>query len=443
MSWDIKYRPTRYADVIGQDATVAMLKSIVSAGEGFQQSYLLAGPYGTGKTTLGRILARALLCRDPQGDGEPCDKCPTCLEMLDRGYVESFTEVDAATNSGKDNIKRILETLDYSSFTGSRRIYLFDESHRLSTDALDALLIPMEDTIKGSMDRRLVCIFCTTEPEKMRATIGSRCGPTFTIRTPDVETIASRLAFVLESEGQEYEYEALERISLYTEGHIRDCLQTCERLCKMGGVTASNLANFLNLESAHLFGELLVATSRTNVLADGCYEELLRLFDPGSIYARLSQLCLKSFQHGKGLSKPDYYWTSGILSSVYQTFGDRLLAMGRLFANRPRRATREMLACDVLLSVSDQYSVAPATGPVSTSAPKAAPVAPVKKLPTNAKGLTRNGVYLPDKGIRRTEQTVAPSNTVVEPGKVKQNSMDIELFASAIKMKMRELRTGG
>ena len=181
MALDTKYRPTKYSDVLGQEASAIVLKQFVKEGMGFHQSYVFCGQHGSGKTTLGRILARALLCTTPN-EGEPCDECHSCQTLLDGGAHESFEELDAATKSGKSDLSRIIEDVTYSTFSGNRRIYLFDESHRLSKQALDALLKPMEDNVPGTEDKKLVCIFCTTEPEKMRNTIFSRCAPAFVIR---------------------------------------------------------------------------------------------------------------------------------------------------------------------------------------------------------------------------------------------------------------------
>jgi DNA polymerase-3 subunit gamma/tau len=125
VSLDTKYRPLRYSDVLGQEATIAVCKEYVRQGHGFRQSYVFAGGHGGGKTTLGRILARALLCEAPV-EGEPCDQCLSCTSML-ADKSEGFIEVDAATNSGKDHVRRITEEAQFGTYSGQRRLYLFDE----------------------------------------------------------------------------------------------------------------------------------------------------------------------------------------------------------------------------------------------------------------------------------------------------------------------------
>jgi len=124
MSLDTKYRPTTFNEVLGQSSTIKVLRRFVSSGLGFHQSYLFAGPFGSGKTTLGRILGRLLLCEAPV-EGNPCDACSSCRSLLDRGTSDSLIEIDAATNSGKAEIKKIVEEIEYSTFSGRKRIYLF------------------------------------------------------------------------------------------------------------------------------------------------------------------------------------------------------------------------------------------------------------------------------------------------------------------------------
>lgn len=118
--------------MLGQRGTVQILRQFVKTGAGFYQSYLFAGPFGSGKTTLGRILARALLCEAPV-EGEPCDACTSCRSILDNGSSDNFVEVDAATNSGKADVKRITEEIEYATFSGRRRLYLFDECFTADT----------------------------------------------------------------------------------------------------------------------------------------------------------------------------------------------------------------------------------------------------------------------------------------------------------------------
>ena len=233
MALDTKYRPSSYEDVLGQESAVTVLRQFVKEKRGFHQSYVFCGQHGSGKTTLGRLLARALLCEDPK-EGDPCNRCTSCRVFLEGGTHENFEEMDAASKSGKGDLQKIIEDVSYSTFSGKRRIYLFDESHRLSKQALDVLLKPMEDSIEGTEEKQLVCIFCTTEPEKMRSTIFSRCAPAFVIRAVSPHGIAERLALVCDQEGIEYDPEVLPLIAEVTECHIRDALKTVEGISMLG-----------------------------------------------------------------------------------------------------------------------------------------------------------------------------------------------------------------
>ena len=125
MAFDTKYRPRTYDEVLGQDATVGVLRQYVKEGRGFHQSYVFCGQHGSGKTTLGRILARALLCENPR-DGSPCDECPSCRVFLDGGTHECFEELDAATKSGKADLARIVEDV---SLRGGDALLLFEAAH--------------------------------------------------------------------------------------------------------------------------------------------------------------------------------------------------------------------------------------------------------------------------------------------------------------------------
>ena len=344
MSLDTKYRPRNYKDVLGQRGAVRTLKGIVSEGAGWKQSYLFAGPFGSGKTTLGRILARALLCEAPI-DGEPCDQCSSCLGMLS-GESDAFIEVDAATNSGKADVKKILEEIDYTAFSGRRKLYLFDESHQLSKDALDALLKPMEDNRKGSEEKRLVVIFATTEPEKMKATVLSRCAPAFIIHHVDSEEIADRLAWVCDEEGFTYDREALILIADFTEGHIRDALKAVE------GVASSNSKNvsleavrsYLHVDRNDQICKLLISEgAETLRLCD----DILSSTPVGVAFDRLLSATMFSISLGLGSGTPPPFWNKSILLEAWEKRGERLIDLAEAISSKPRRSTESLFKCEL------------------------------------------------------------------------------------------------
>lgn len=348
MSLDTKYRPRSYSDVLGQKVAIKTLKGFVQKDAGWRQSYLFAGPFGSGKTTLGRILARALLCDSPI-DGEPCDECDSCLSMLN-GSSPNFTEVDAATNSGKADIKKILEELEYSSFSGKKKLYLFDESHQLSPSALDALLKPMEENSKGSLDKKLVCIFATTEPEKMRATVLSRCAPAFIIHHVDSEEIADRLEWVCEKEGYTYERDALVLISDMSEGHIRDALKSVEgvALGNGGHIGVDSVRSYLHVDRNDNICKILISDPSECM---DLVEDLVSRSPIGVLYDRLLTACMYSIEIGLGISnkKIPPYWDKEILTQAWSKYGNELLSFADQISSRPsKNLSSSMFKCDIL-----------------------------------------------------------------------------------------------
>lgn len=421
MALDTRYRPSTYADVLGQRGTVTILRQFVKTGAGFHQSYLFAGPFGSGKTTLGRILARALLCEQPV-DGEPCDACTSCRSILDNGSSDTFIEVDAATNSGKADVKRITEEIEYATFSGRRRLYLFDEAHRLSQDALDALLKPMEETVGDSEDKRLVCIFCTTEPERMKATILSRCAPAFFIETIKPDTVADRLVHVCETEGIAYEREALVLIAERTECHIRDCLKAVEGVSMLGGVTLETVKTYLHLDLNQSYMTLLLALGSGDFApASAVLRHLQGKASALTCYERLAELCLMAYKFQMGLdTNPPSYWDRDQLKQVGERHGARLVELASFFSSKPSRASYSALECDLLMAHNGQALVAPAAAaPValaaasvaaSPSAPVAIPSATPPPPTTNSLGtvVAVGGVKVDPRAQRRAD-TVQPT----------------------------------
>lgn len=465
MALDTRYRPIKFDDVIGQDASVKVLRQFVRTGTGFHQSYVFCGFHGSGKTTMGRILARALLCEEPV-DGDPCDKCVSCASILERGTSECFTEFDAATNSGKDDIRSIVETLNYDTFSGKRRIYLMDEAHRLSKDALDALLKPMEDTVRGSEDKMLVCIFCTTEPERMRSTIFSRCAPAFVIRRVPPERIADRLAFVCDREGIPYDREALVLIAEATECHIRDGLKSLEGVSMLGGATVDNVRSYLrlNVNAQYLDILLNLGTDLPKVL-DLC-EQVMQSVSPATAYERMAEAAMLAYRVSMNAARPPSYWSKETLNEVARRHGDHLVGFADTFAARPGNPVAATLSCDLAVlhhnragswAAKPRTVAGPSPTPVAPTAPVNAPpttpapptsstttstehprnpgTVPVEARPTPPPAtayVNEGGVYIDPRAVgRRSLDNVGRSNGTMPP-------MEPAEFSSALSRLVRE-----
>jgi DNA polymerase III subunit gamma/tau len=412
VSFDTKYRPPTYEGVLGQEGTIKILREFVRQGKARQQSYLFAGPYGSGKTTLGRILARALLCSAPTPEGDPCDQCSSCNSLLTLGTAEGYVEVDAATNSGKDQMRKVVEEIQFSTFSGRHRIYLFDESHQLSKEALDAILKPLEENTPGSTDKQLVCIFCTTEPEKMRATILSRCAPAFVVRPVAPEKIAARLAMVCQKEGIEYDLDQLKLVAEMTECHIRDALKALEGIAMLGPVNRDNVAAYLHLDLNGFYFDILENLGRDIAKVMSALTALLERRSPATCYERLSEEAMRSYQVALEAIRVEAYRDVPRLKALASQHGDNLLALATRFSERPARASAAALKLDLLqlhaqmstgqgLVISSPPVNVPALVPVSVqvaSAPVALPVSPSPASPSPS--VAASGVSSPLNGGR-------------------------------------------
>lgn len=298
-------------------------------------------------TTLGRIMARALMCESPKANGDPCDACPSCVSILETGNSMDFIEVDAATNSGKADVQKITEEIQYSTFAGRRRIYLFDEAHQLSRDALDALLKPLEENIPGTQEKRLVCIFCTTEPEKMKATIFSRCAPTFVIQPVVPSDIAKRLAYVCDQEGFEYDMDMLQVIAEMTECHIRDALKSVEGVSMLGKLDRENVAKYLKLDMNLMFIDTLENLGKDLGKAIGFAKEAMLRSSPATCYEKLASLSMMAYQVGIGALKAPSYIESGRFERLFASQQHSLIGFASRFSSRVGRPTESMLLCDL------------------------------------------------------------------------------------------------
>ncbi|MDE7299759.1 MAG: DNA polymerase III subunit gamma/tau, partial [Lachnospiraceae bacterium] len=215
-----KFRPDNFDDVRGQDAIVTTLRNQVKT-ERTGHAYLFCGTRGTGKTTVAKILAKAVNCEHP-ADGSPCNECAVCRAI---GSASSMNviEIDAASNNGVDNIREIVDEVRYSPTEGRRKVYIIDEVHMLSAGAFNALLKTLEEPPEYVM-----FILATTEVHKIPITILSRC-QRYDFKRISVDCIAERLRELMLREGLEAEEKALRYIARMADGAMRDALSLLDQ----------------------------------------------------------------------------------------------------------------------------------------------------------------------------------------------------------------------
>jgi len=233
----------------------------------------------------------------------------------------------------------------------SKQAVLAHNCHALSKEGLDALLKPLEENVSPtSQDKRMVCIFCTTEPEKMRATILSRCAPAFVIEVNNPSQIADRLEYVCNQEGFEYSRDALEVIAERTECHIRDCLKAVEGVSMLGSVNMENVSKYLHLDLNKGYLKLLEALAQpTFAEASTALRELQKKASPVTCYERVTELALLCYKYWQQIEVniPAYY-DKAQMRLIGDSLQDRLLHIAERLSARPGKPTFSALECDLL-----------------------------------------------------------------------------------------------
>ena len=215
-----KFRPDNFADVKGQEHIVTTLQNQIKADR-VGHAYLFCGTRGTGKTTVAKILAKAVNCENPQ-DGNPCGTCRMC-RAITAGASMNVIEIDAASNNGVDNIREIVDEVSFSPAEGKYKVYIIDEVHMLSAGAFNALLKTLEEP-----PAHVIFVLATTEVHKLPATILSRCQRfDFTRITP--ADIAARIRFVAEKEGFSVTDDAALLLARLSDGAMRDALSLLDQ----------------------------------------------------------------------------------------------------------------------------------------------------------------------------------------------------------------------
>ena len=262
-----KYRPSTFAQVVGQDAITSTLKNAIVTGH-LAQAFLFTGPRGVGKTTCARIMAKTINCLNPTSEGEPCNECASC-KAFNESTSFNIHELDAASNNSVDDIRALVNQVRIPPQAGKYKVYIIDEVHMLSAAAFNAFLKTLEEPPAYAK-----FILATTERHKIIPTILSRC-QIFDFRRISVSDIAGYLAYVAKNENIEAEEEALHIIAQKVDGALRDALSTFDQIVSYNSkkITYKNVIENLNILDYEYYFRV------TEAILQGDFSTLLIIFD--------------------------------------------------------------------------------------------------------------------------------------------------------------------
>jgi DNA polymerase III subunit gamma/tau len=247
-----KYRPKTFGEMVGQEHVVQALSNALTQ-QRLHHAYLFTGTRGVGKTTVSRILAKSLNCQGPDGNGgitaTPCGVCQACVD-IDNGRFVDYTELDAASNRGVDEVQSLLEQAVYKPVQGRFKVFMIDEVHMLTGHAFNAMLKTLEEP-----PEYLKFVLATTDPQKVPVTVLSRCLQ-FNLRPMAPETIEEHLASVLKTEGVQANPQALRLLARSARGSMRDALSLTDQAIAFGAgkLEEAGVRQMLgSVDSAHVF----------------------------------------------------------------------------------------------------------------------------------------------------------------------------------------------
>lgn len=251
------YRPTTFGEVAGQSHIVKTLKNALATNK-IAHAYLFCGPRGTGKTTMAKLLAKALNCEE--GQGHQCNHCSNCLAINDGSHPDVI-EIDAASNNGVEDVRDIIERVKYSPIKGKYKVYIIDEVHMMSPNAFNALLKTLEEP-----PANVIFILATTEPHKVLPTILSRC-QRYDFAKVDDMALKDRVEHILRTENITYEDKAIDMIIDLADGGVRDALSLMDQAIAYSGnnVTEKDIEDIFGLISINEIVDLILQISNGNV----------------------------------------------------------------------------------------------------------------------------------------------------------------------------------
>lgn len=254
-----KYRPNNFENLVGQDHVKTTLMNALKTNH-VAHAYLFSGPRGTGKTSAARLLAKALNCIDLVDGFEPCEKCEFCVDIIEGKFID-LIEIDAASNRGIDEVRDLNEKIRFAPSRGDHKVYIVDEVHMMTKEAFNALLKTLEEPPSHAY-----FILATTEIHKIPETIISRC-QRFDFKRITEKTIVDRLEYIAKAEGVQAEAKALEAISRYVDGGMRDAVGLFEQLTVNKEVKFDHIRDILGISDHNLLEDFYQALASKNPMA--------------------------------------------------------------------------------------------------------------------------------------------------------------------------------
>lgn len=344
-----KYRPLNFKDVVGQETAIIILKSILKKGD-FFSPFMFTGIYGGGKTTLARILARAILCEAITEDCEPCNRCASCISFLKNANL-SYEEIDAASNSGVDKIRQLRDSSYYKSLGMSdKKVVVIDECHSISSQGNEALLKQLEDN-----DGRQIYIFCTTSPEKMLDTVRSRCFE-FSIQQVSPEVIAGHLKYICEQERITHDQDSLQIISEQCFPHIRDCIKELDYLSNLGKVTKEITFDYFKINTRTDYLKIIYNLKFNIKEAISLLKKTSISNDPTKIYQGLISVSIDILKFNLGMDNFKTKEQKALAIKIFNNYSHNMPTILTYFLSRNKYSDYLTLESDLFILSSNLNS---------------------------------------------------------------------------------------
>ena len=364
-----RYRPQTFAAIVGQEHVTRTLKNAIGSGQ-VAHAYLLAGSRGIGKTTIARLIAKAVNCTKAK-DGEPCDRCENCVAIRDGSFLD-LIEIDAASNRGIDEMRDLRDKVRFAPSQGQYKVYVIDEAHQLTSEAFNALLKTLEEPPPHA-----IFVLATTESGKIPATIVSRT-QRFDLRRIPYKGVVAQLAKICEQEGLKVEPAALEAIARHAQGSLRDAESVLDMVAAFseGGVKLADVDELLGVseweETSALFDALAANDGAAGVRIVG------KLVDEGR---DLRLFVKRAIDHTRALvlanaqGKPPETASEGVAAKIREQAPKfqlpRLAAIAkRLIETEQHLKTSEGTPLPLELAILDLVTQPGVTGPATQPPPR-------------------------------------------------------------------------